>query len=228
MIEESMTDGGLIWLFGQMIRLPLEAFVYSMEMLLETTRGWQRMANRGIESATREAARALQPAEGGIQSAAPASFKSNGATGAEIDNNHHKETKRMPDTNLSDDTLKLVRSKVLFVKRGREEAFQEQEDLVYDNMTGAGFSAWKVAEFIQAHPNRIDHADKKYLRVYYEVLERYPREKLYFEDEQLDRLERIERAIRASHATAPANTPVPPAHVITPPPERPSREDRAK
>ena len=55
----------------------------------------------------------------------------------------------MRDKDLSDDQLKLVRYKILFVKRDYETAFPEQEDLVPDNMTGDGFAAWKVAEFIQ-------------------------------------------------------------------------------
>ena len=185
----------------------------------------------------------------------------------------------MRDANLNDDMLKLVRYKILFVKRDYEVAFPEEEDLVSDNMTGADFAAWKVAEFIQRlghrppevrYPRRwhkkscYDHYslpknwdeaeslrakarkaveeyeaaqrqakeakdknspdaqtrqhqaeeaarhandaarraepywltgfpedDKKYLRVYYEVLERYPREKLKYEERQLEILERI-------------------------------------
>src|SRR6476660_137276 len=111
------------------------------------------------------------------------------------------------DKNLHDDMLKLVRYKILFVKRSYEHAFPEQEDLVYDNMDGNSFTAWKVAEFIQElakvtsakspderarigvpvpetwknYPEQkyifngyltgFPHEDKKYLRVYYEVLE---------------------------------------------------------
>ena len=45
--------------------------------------------------------------------------------------------------------LKLVRYKILFVKRGYEHAFEEQEELVSDNMDASAYTAWKVAEFIQ-------------------------------------------------------------------------------
>ena len=58
----------------------------------------------------------------------------------------------MRDKDLSDDQLKLVRYKILFVKRDYETAFPEKEELVPDNMTGEAFSAWKVAEFIQQLP----------------------------------------------------------------------------
>ena len=121
------------------------------------------------------------------------------------------------DRDLHDDMLKLVRYKILFVRREYEHAFPEQEDLVYDSMDGTAFAAWKVAEFIQhlaklktpvpdkwtkkGYPKSchqqngmltgLDDEDKKYLRVYYEVLERYPREKFKYEEEQIDILRQI-------------------------------------
>jgi hypothetical protein len=126
------------------------------------------------------------------------------------------------DKDLHDDMLKLVRYKVLFVRREYEVAFPEQEDLVSDNMDGSAFTAWKVAEFIQdlgkkATPvptkwgdknyppeefvegqflNGIPHEDKKYLRVYYEVLDRYPREKFKYEEQQIRILEQIRDSLQ--------------------------------
>jgi len=95
------------------------------------------------------------------------------------------------DKNLRDDTLKLVRYKLLFVKREHEKAFPEQEDLVHENLDEAAFTAWKVAEFIQNNPNLVREEDKKYLRVYYEVLQRYPREKFKYEEDQIRVLRQI-------------------------------------
>lgn len=124
------------------------------------------------------------------------------------------------DKDLRDDMLKLVRYKVLFVRREYEVAFPEREDLVSDNMEGSAFTAWKIAEFIQelsrpvgpghihvpqkwidknyaeeynkdGYLTGIPHEDKKYLRVYFEVLERYPREKFKYEEQQIRVLEEI-------------------------------------
>jgi hypothetical protein len=122
--------------------------------------------------------------------------------------------------------LKLVRYKVLFVKREYEHAFPEQEDLVSENMDGAAFTAWKVAEFIQELgrgetrvPEKwrkycggkyvgegggaghlilrdLPHEDKKYLRVYYEVMDRYPREKFKYEEQQIRVLEEIRDGVK--------------------------------
>lgn len=121
------------------------------------------------------------------------------------------------DKDLRDDMLKLVRYKILFVRREYEIAFPEQEDIVSDNMDGDAFAAWKVAEFIQDlhrgetliparwveqnYPSPefrsrnfltgIPHEDKKYLRVYFQVLERFPREKFKYEEQQIRVLEEI-------------------------------------
>jgi hypothetical protein len=130
------------------------------------------------------------------------------------------------DRDLRDDTLKLVRYKILFVKREYEVAFREQEDLVYDNMDATSFAAWKVAEFVQRlhetgeevplrwrnrYPNEpedrsryiqgglvrgLPEDDKKYLRVYYEVLDRYPREKFRHDEQHINALVDIRDEIR--------------------------------
>jgi hypothetical protein len=139
-----------------------------------------------------------------------------GVTQMAAANTNAEERKEM-DKDLRDDMLKLVRYKVLFVKREYEHAFPEQEDLVSDNMDGSAFTAWKIAEFIQqlgrgetAVPHKwnekgypsatyrrdgallgLDEEDKKYLRVYFEVLERYPREKFKYEEQQVRVLEQI-------------------------------------
>jgi sulfatase modifying factor 1 len=126
------------------------------------------------------------------------------------------------DLDLRDDMLKLVRYKVLFVRREYETAFAEQEEIVSDNMDADAFTAWKIAEFIQnlaqnqtpvpqrwkekGYPDSeyvkdgylhgIDEEDKKYLRVHFEVLERYPREKFKFEEQQIQVLEQIRDVLR--------------------------------
>ena len=138
------------------------------------------------------------------------------------------------DKNLNDDQLKLVRFKILFIKRDYEHAFPEQEELVYDNLDGAAFTAWKIAEFIQSlgrkevpiprrwtnespgdrYPGKqsqhvsgdrligLPEHDKKHLRVYYQVLERYPRERFRYEETQVDTLREIRDRIAGSEQSS--------------------------
>jgi hypothetical protein len=129
---------------------------------------------------------------------------------------------------LHDDMLKLVRYKVLFVKREYEHAFPEHEDLVPDNMDGSAFTAWKIAEFIQELgrgetllPTRwqvkgypapefvangkligFKEDDKKYLRIFFEVLERYPRQKFKYEEQQIRVLEEIRDKLKQPQSAA--------------------------
>jgi hypothetical protein len=273
---------GVIWLLGQMVRLPVEAFVYTMEMMVKTLQGLQRMADRSVDALMGKDAPSSPDAparDRNLSNSGPTVAATAHATGNAPDrgSDHHpndtvnltpdaipsggekieKEQRNMPDTNLSDDMLKLVRYKILFVKRDYEWAFPEAEDLVSDNMTGEAYTAWKVAEFIQGLDKRAVPAkwddknyplkredgketdgaatedkdkkrrdrkryfdqhvvrdakgepvknekgeytytinflpddDKKYLRAFYEVLQRYPREKLRYEERHLEVLEQI-------------------------------------
>jgi hypothetical protein len=233
---------------NQMLKLPITALVYSMEMLAKTLQGLQKIADRGIDAAL---SGTVQAPGGGLDG----SDRTNGATasgspqipgsplGGRSDPRGDKPTSvtdgtveegaaknfqeenNMPDTHLSDDMLKLVRYKILFVKRDYEVAFPEAEELVADNLTDTGYTAWKIAEFIQdldhtavptgkwgggkdentkpKYPKyaqhkdgrwvieKLDEDDKKYLRVFFEVLDRYPREKFRHEERQIEVLEEI-------------------------------------
>jgi len=123
---------------------------------------------------------------------------------------------------LRGDDLKLVRSRILFVKRGYEFAFPAQEDLIADDLEVGVFEAWKVAEFVQRmadpenapaipagwaeyppggcrHANgrlrRFPTGDSKYLRVFFEVLNYYRREDLRYHENQLRLLREIGEAL---------------------------------
>jgi len=138
----------------------------------------------------------------------------------------------MPDIDLNDDQLKLVRYRILFVKRDLEVAFPHADVLVYDNLSSSTFAAWKVAEFIEGiaskrvprewgggddathrptYPKaaafdrgewrirRLNEDDYKYLRVSYEVVDRYDREELQYRESQLTVLREIRDRLRPEH-----------------------------
>jgi hypothetical protein len=227
MSPNPIPDGNSVFrIFEQMFRLPVAAFVYTMEMFVRTMHGLQHMAENGSAgpsqappnfplSPTPAAPLAPSASETVLPIDPPSRPAVDPATQPNL-----KERTHMPDTNLNDDMLKLVRYKILFVKREYETAFQEKEDLVSDNMSGSAFTAWKIAEFMQNigeydmpykwkhrnYPSR-DHIaegkltslpedDKKYLRVYYEVLERYPREKFKYEEQQIEILRDISNTLK--------------------------------
>lgn len=239
---------GAAALVARMLRLPIAAFVFGMEMFVATLHGLQRLADDGIDAVagatvpSRDPRRPAAPS-GPADHPEPVSPASPAGGPTDPDGNatppRQKELFAMPDTNLNDDMLKLVRYKVLFVKRGYEVAFPEQEELVFDNMTDTAFVAWKIAEFIQqlnetvlpskwvtkgypfgeaekprdpeigrkwqqesgGRPSErrvywLPEGDKKFLRVYYEVLARYTREKFRHDEREVEVLEQIRDVIQ--------------------------------
>jgi hypothetical protein len=238
-MSEDQGSLNIVQVFGQLMMLPVAAFVYGIEMLIKTMQGIQEVSNQGMEIMVGSQARLSAVPEAGTAPnnvADKGPFSGINAADATSVTNEltFKEEKPLTindncapgnDRDLHDDMLKLVRYKVLFVRREYEVAFPEKEDLVSDNMDGGAFTAWKIAEFIQElHPKDKDkpipsthtriptkwldkkyaeefwkdsyltgipHEDKKYLRVYYEVLERYPREKFKYEEQQIRVLEEI-------------------------------------
>jgi len=221
----------MIEFFGRLMTLPVEAFVYSMEMLVKTMRGIQHIAYQGIDMMADWNVQAPVDASGSesavpeVTQAAPEAIHTvpEGASRGRTEATQVtvEEERKMSDKDLRDDMLKLVRYKILFVKRDLEHAFQEKEELVSENTDAAGYTAWKIAEFIQNLPDEpipkkwvdknyppireesppvsrrpgmiyaLPEDDKKYLRVYYEVLERYARERFKYEERQIEVLEQI-------------------------------------
>lgn len=237
-------SASLVRLFGQMMMLPFTVFVYGMDAFVKTVQGMQRTTGEGMDVMLGGAARAAprevydtprsQEGEPGNQREAEGGLATT-LTDCAADEDgdartNPKETRDMRDTDLSDDhVLKLVRYKIIFIKRDYEVAFPEVEELVSDSMTDTGYTAWKIAEFIQRlsetpvpkkwgggtdqgekpkYPpggkfdpgagkngewviNSLPEDDKKYLRVYFEVLDRYDREKFKYEERQIEVLEEI-------------------------------------
>ncbi len=140
-----------------------------------------------------------------------------------------EEHSRMVDNkNLQDDMLKTVRYWISFEKRDYEAVLYDGIDHVYDNLTDAQFTAWKMAEFMQKlaakgvrlpyawHDKKasfftvdtankdeqgrpylsdIDHKDKKYLTVDWEVVGRVVRRKGRFDERKTEALETIAETI---------------------------------
>jgi len=130
------------------------------------------------------------------------------------------------DQDLNDDMNKLVRYSIVCVDRENETVLQGiRETLVKDRMDHSGFTAWKIMEFVRRMVNSqvnvpddwmtdppegaTIHHDKlmgfegdvmKYLRVPFQVVERYPRERYKYEEKQNKILKNIELAIKGGCA----------------------------
>lgn len=101
----------------------------------------------------------------------------------------------MSDKNLSDDMIKLVEYSIVTIDRGEERILSGPHaklKLVKRNTNGEAFAAWVISEDPSAATTE---KQKERLRVYYNVLERWPKQDLEYEEKQLDVLEEIRDAL---------------------------------
>src|SRR5215216_2163316 len=116
-------------LLNQMIRLPLTAFVYSLEMFVKTMQGIQRIADRSIDEMVIGVTETL------------------GDSGDQIT---QKEDANMSDQDLSGDDLKYVSYSILFTKRDLEATLKEEkQDLVNYSTNGGSYGGLKLAHFMK-------------------------------------------------------------------------------
>src|SRR5438477_9668695 len=154
-MNEDQGSASVIRVFGQLLMLPIAAFVYGVEMLIKTMQGVQQVSNQGMEVMVGSQTRLNGLPEARAAPVAPveqdSSISTNTAAALSSGSTEitFKEEKPLStngerangrDKDLHDDMLKLVRYKILFVRREYEYAFPEQEDLVSDNMDGSGFT----------------------------------------------------------------------------------------
>ena len=116
------------------------------------------------------------------------------------------------DVNLNDEMLKLVAYTIVSLKPDDERVMDGGEGtiIVTRSMSGEDFGSWMLARYLQqevqtydlgAEPvtkirgNLIANDELKYLRVYFVVSTRWPREPRKFEERQIAVLNEIGRAI---------------------------------
>lgn len=215
-----MGDPGseLMQIFGRMMLLPVSVLVYSMEALLRALEELRSLGDRGVQVM---AGYALPPAPPGPNGQGGREAFANQAGGAPGDRNAMATTldrreAGIMDTNLSDDMVKLVRFTIVTIEPDDEHILGEGrgpgdddypdpphyriargEKIVTDNMTEEAFSAWVISEYFQKDNHEAVAAeDKKYLRVYSEVLRRWAKQDRKFEKSQLGYLAGIDDALK--------------------------------
>jgi hypothetical protein len=183
---------------AQMVRLPMAALAYGMDVLVKTVQDSQRGAN--------------QPGE------ALSAAKANGNLPSV-----YKEMNEMPDQELSADELKVVRYRIVFKKRDLEVTLYANEELVSYDTDGASFGALKIAEYMgrvsegRVNPPRkfveegyagaregnrkwrIPEQDQRYIGFLFEVIRRAPREEKEYDRAQVKELKRIADEIKHHH-----------------------------
>ena len=126
-----------------------------------------------------------------------------------------KGERKMSDCCCHDEgtMVKLVEYTIVTIKRCRERILKKAQKIYADEMTEEEFNTWVIALYCQETPEEqreaakgygddedwepITHGDKRYLRVFSQVLQSWPRQqKDCCADNQVDVLRGIEVAIR--------------------------------
>lgn len=175
----------IVQLLGRMMLFPVTVFVISMETLVRT---WRQL-DGAADPRPRDAFQPAPPA------GATATFRDQVPLVAATPFKPKEEP--VMDSNLSDDMVKLVRYTIVNIERDNEGIVKRGEEIVTDNMTDDAFSAWMVSK----HVDDIDlpyrgEDPRKYLRVSWEVLSRWPKQDRKYEKRQLDVLGEIRDALR--------------------------------
>ena len=113
-------------------------------------------------------------------------------------------------TRIDDDTVTLIAYAIVSIKRGEEKIMDGGQGsvIVTEKMSDRDFALWIVAKYMQEEVTAPDEPTKKkrrgdlikredlqYLRVYYVVSNRWPREPLEFEEKEVAALQGIRDAM---------------------------------
>ena len=172
-----------------MVRLPMAALAYGMDLFARTVHELERGAKSG-----------------------------NGSENSSIFPSINKESNGMVDTDLSSDDLKVVRYRIIFKKRDYETELETNEALINYSTDGGSYGALKIAEFFDKvlagqvplpakwkhlrYPRnatdvkwRIPNEDLKYVGFSYEVIRREERQEKDYDRQQVRVLRDIERTL---------------------------------
>lgn len=199
-------------LMGQMMQLPFTMLTCCMNVLAMTMTSVQQrpMSYAGDFPGVREPPRQneLRIAPGTELSEDLSNRWNPGAPGDGA-LKETKEEKTMSDRYCRcdrDETVKLVEYSIVSIKPCEERVIQRGEVIYVDDMSDDGFAAWVIARYFQGddlpegderrRKREIPVAEKRYLRVYHNVLASWTSPEDDCENRQLDVLRGIENAIR--------------------------------
>ena len=207
----------MLRILSQMLKLPIAALVYSMEMMVKTMRGLQAMADESVDLVTSEVAQTFGSApEGQSDLNSPTGSESDGVIQDGTETMPLEETK-MADIDLSNDRVKVVEYYILSIEPDNEHILGERDEIegrqkefpkvkvFTDSMTGEDFASWVIAEWFQDHPQTLEKKNKKYVRVCYDQICSFDAEESNYDREEVQVLRQIARSVaKIAHDQEPS------------------------
>ncbi len=211
----------MIRFLSQMFKLPLAAFVASIEIITIAMRELQKTFDQSVDVMVSETAEALANFSiGGHESEIDPGNSAGDGVMTDRSNpaaeTTHEEDGNMPDQDLGGENLKVVRYRILFTKRDFEVTLEEAEDDVVNYPTDpASYGGLKVAQFFRKvaqgkiglpqkwreknypqknAPDRgwkIPEEDERYVTFIYEVVRQVEREEAEYDKQKVEILREI-------------------------------------
>jgi hypothetical protein len=168
-------------LVGQMVILPWVTFSWFLGSVTRMIQGMQQAVDGSIDAMPADLSRLRQfdPTAAGARSPGSAA---NPEKESEIDN-----------CGTDDCSLRLIQYTIVTIKRGEERILHHGQTLVRDVMTQCEFDTVVVAEYVSLHG--VPPEDRRYLRVWSEILETWQKQSLHYEEKQLAILQQISNKI---------------------------------
>jgi hypothetical protein len=169
----------MLGFMGQMARFPVVVSVYAARMMVTTFEGMSRMTGEALGEVAGRVEPPARPRAGvavPVRTGAPR----RGAV-------NPKEMPNMSDTNLNDRMVKLVEYTIVSIQREKEEILEgPKQVLETDDLAGDAFSNSRIAAWVAEHPDVAKRLDLDDLRVHYQVLARWPKRDLKYDERTLE------------------------------------------
>ncbi len=152
MSELNSGFGRILSRCGRLALMPVDAFAAGSEMFAQAARGFHGLAGESYDTVSGRLAGGLIPVGTG----------SSGVSAAQ---------------DLADSMVKLVEYAVVSIHSGRERVLESEQLLVARSMSREAFAAWRIADYLQrGGKQQIEPADREFLRVCFQVLDRWSAE----------------------------------------------------
>jgi hypothetical protein len=157
-------------LLGDVARLPLVVMLFTLRQMVETAERWTPALVTPAAGAPPRYAQRNHPA---APTASPVFDR--------------KEETNVADIHLNDDDVKLVQYGIVSIERRKEKLLAVPKfHLEKGRTTSEAFASARIAELVRNEPATVEGLDLDDLRVYHEVLARWPKSDLKFEEKSLE------------------------------------------
>lgn len=92
--------------------------------------------------------------------------------------------------------IRLFQYTIVTIRRGKEDILEYGQKLVKEPMNECDFDSWVIADYVADPAHHIPKGERKYLRVWSQLLKTWEKQSLHYPERQLEVLQEIAASIR--------------------------------